>query len=117
MNAIDLIHAVPEVEKHLSDEMSRQIYKIRLNYSIYRNVDEFFENIAKLNIKWLYEPDLDEFFSRNVNAKRIVIFGAGERGRYTLTALKHYKYKDLQICFCDSDSRKWKKAEKMGGGE
>ena len=106
LNAIDLIHTVPEVEKRLVDDMSRQIYNICIDHAIYRDIEKFRENIANLNIKWRYRPDLENFFTKN-NPKRIIIFGSGEWGRQTLRTLRHSKYKNLAVSFCDNDKNKW----------
>ncbi|MBR1859902.1 MAG: FkbM family methyltransferase [Selenomonadaceae bacterium] len=111
MNALDLIHAVPEVEKRLSDDLSRKIYEIRMNYVVYGDIDIFRDSIMELNTKWQFNSTVDEFFSRN-KPKKVVIFGIGGWGRHTLRLLKYSKYKDLEIKFCDNDKSKWYK----GGG-
>ena len=110
MKALDLIHSVPEVEKHLTDEMSRQVYKVRMEYAVYPNIDNLWSNISTLNIKWKYPKyfsKLEEAFNKN-ELENLIIFGAGEWGRYTLSVLKRSKYKNLNIIICDNDSKKWK---------
>ena len=106
LNALNLIHSVPKIEQHLVDDLSKQIYNIRLDYAIYKDIEKFRENIANLNIEWNYRPDLESFFTKN-KPKEIVIFGSGEWGRQTLRTLRHSKYKNLKISFCDNDKNKW----------
>ena len=52
MKALDLIHMVPKVEKRLSDDLSRQVYKVRMEYAIYPIIDRLWENIATLKLNW-----------------------------------------------------------------
>lgn len=106
MEALNFIHAVPEVERHLADELSKKIYEMRVNYSIYRNTDEFFYDILNLDLEWSI-PELDEMYSINDRIDNLVIFGAGANGKYTLNLLKKSKYKDVKIIFCDNNPNKW----------
>ena len=114
LKALKLIHAVPEVERHLVDELSRKVFEVRMEYAIYPDIDSLWANISKVNINWSYPKyfsKLEDAFDKN-EIENIVIFGAGEWGRYTLSVLKRSKYKNLNIIICDNDSKKWK----IGGG-
>ena len=102
MNALDLIHAVPEVEKRLVDDMSRQIYDMRIKYLIYRNFFALRDDIKKLNVTWRHRPDVKKFLDNN-KLNKVIIFGAGEWGRETFNFLKKTEYKDYEISFCDSN--------------
>ena len=109
LKALKLIHAVPKVEKNLIDELSRQVYEVRMEYAIYPDIDTLWENISKINTSWNYPKyfsKLENAFNKN-EIENIVIFGAGEWSRYTLSVLKRSKYKDLNIAICDNDSSKW----------
>ena len=74
MNALDLIHAVPEVEKHLVDDMSRKIYNMRMEYLVYRNIFALRDEIKKLGLTWRVRPDVKNFLDRSSD-KRFSISG------------------------------------------
>lgn len=105
MNVLDLIHAVPEVEKRLADDMSRKIYDMRMKYLIYRDVFSLRDDIKKLNVVWRQKPDVKKFLNDN-KPKKIIIFGAGEWGRETLKIFQASEYKNYEISFCDNSFKK-----------
>ena len=115
MNALDLIRVVPEIEKRLADELSRQIYKIRMEYAIYRNKNKLISAIKAMIPDWDYRPELDEFLNRT-KPTNIVIFGSGVWGQHNFVLLKNSKYRNLNIIFCDNDNRKWNTESERGGG-
>ena len=53
LNALDLIHTVPEIEQRLVDDMSRKIYDIRMEYAIYGNIENYWI-IARFNNNFIY---------------------------------------------------------------
>ena len=112
LNVLDLIHAVPEVEKRLVDNTSKIIYKIRMNYAVYRDIDNLRESVLNLNVDWHFPTVVEEMFVK-YNPKRILIFGAGEWGRHTLNTLRHSKYKNLEVIFVDNNADS---INKIGGG-
>lgn len=114
MNALDLIHAVPEVEKRLADDISRQIYEIRMEYAIHRSKNKLISDIRSMIPDWNYRPELDEFLNKT-KPTNIVIFGAGEWGQHNLILLKNTKYRNLNVIFCDNDNKRWN-TESEGGG-
>lgn len=106
LKALDLIHAVPEVEKRLADDMSRKIYEIRMEYAIHKNKDKLIDSIKTLIPDWNYRPELEEFFTLT-KPRNVIIFGSGYWGQNNVDLLKNTKYKNLNMMFCDNDSRKW----------
>ena len=44
---------------------------------------------------------------------KIIVFGSGEWGRYTLTVLQNSDFKDKDIVICDNNKNKW---NTVGGG-
>ena len=104
MKALDLIHMVPKVEKRLSDDLSRKIYEIRINYAIYRNTQTLMNEVINLSDKWNVPLKSTEMIDK---VQKVIIFGSGEWGRHTLDVLRRSKYKNLEIKFCDNDSNKW----------
>ena len=101
-----MIHTVPDVESRLADEMSRKIYAMRMEYAIYHNEYALMDNISTLDIDWHYTIDFESFLDKN-NPQYIIIFGTGERCLHILNLIKHSKYKDTNILFCDNNSSKW----------
>ena len=108
MNALDLIHAVPEVEKHLVDDMSRKIYNMRMAYLVYRDIFALRDEIKKLGLTWRVRPDVKNFLDKT-KPNEIVIFGAGEWGRETLKFFQTPEYKNYKISFCDNNFKKLKR--------
>ena len=110
-SASDLMKSVAAVETHLTDDMSKQLYELRLKYFLNRNRNEFCSDILDLGFDWQI-PALDEMYRINDQVKSLVLFGSGTDGKYALKLLQHSKYKNEKILFCDNDQRKWN----TGGG-
>ena len=108
MNALNLIRLVPKIENKILDLLSKRIYEIRLDYAVYKNMDNLRKSIIQSDIQWSYKPNFAEFLKQNKN-KTIIIFGSGEWGRYTLEILNHSEFKDIKVIFCDNDNKKWHK--------
>ena len=92
--------------EHLQDEVSRIIYKARLQYMIDHDEKKYAENILQIKKDWYLIDDFDN------RGKPIIIYGAGNFGYAT--------YRALNLCgyavefFCDSNPNNW--GTKIGGG-
>ena len=103
--SMELIKNGSEIESHLTDDLSKQIYNIRLNYFFSKNVDELQKDILELNQENTQRPlFFDELLKNNDNVKNVVIFGAGNEGKKIAFNLHHSKYCNKNIVFCDNNS-------------
>ena len=102
---IEAMKKVEIVEKHLTDNVSRKIYDMYLNYLVSQDIDEFQRNILTLDQKLTQFPsEFDTIYKSVSEVESIVIFGAGDMGHLALFMLKNSKYKNIEILFCDNDS-------------
>ena len=114
--ATDLLIKSPEVLKHLTDDLSKQIYDLRLEYLIDRN-ENFLRKKSALLCQSIDEDSKLNFISKvNGDFNTIVIFGTGKVGHYVLKLLSDSKYKEKNILFCDNNSSKWNTNLTVGGG-
>ena len=104
--ATELIRKSADIENHLTDELSRKIYDIRLKYFFERNASTLREDILNLGLEWQI-PAVDDMYRINNNIESIVIFSSGQDGRNTLMLLKNSKYKNEKILFCDNNPKLW----------
>ena len=120
MKALDLIHMVPEVEKRLSDDISKNIYEIKMQYILNRNVKVLLNDLIKSMHNTFYSKriktyELDKVYKSQEKIDNIVIFGSGMDGTFILNSLKQSSYKNINMVFCDNDSSKWN--QKVGTDE
>lgn len=95
-----------EIRRRLADELSKEIYQIRLDY--FKTGDKSkLVNGLKSKAQSINDSKLDFVLKKNPNVKNIIIFGAGLRGQNIFKKLKESKFKDFNIIFCDNDSGKW----------
>lgn len=108
-NVSNFVSAVPEVQNRLADDLSRDLYSARLKYLIYRNMDEFRDDILDISEKNTLQWEICEVdrMCERKDVPGIVIFGSGVNGKQTYRLLKRSKYKDTPILFCDNDAKKW----------
>ena len=105
--ATELLKSSVNIENHLTDELSKKIYDIRLQYLIDRNNNSF-QNNMKTVCQTIDENSKLNFIEKSVGKfDTIVIFGSGKIGRYAFNLLTNSKYKSKNFIFCDNDSSKW----------
>lgn len=109
---------IAEIEDRLADELSKDLFYIRLKNLIYRNDNELIDDIFDLGEKnnWLWRiPKLDELWNKLGEAPKtgIVIFGCGIKGRHTCRLVKGSQYRDVSLFFCDNKAANW--GEKVMG--
>ena len=100
-----MIHKIPEVEKRLSDDISRKIYDMRVNFAIYEDLDYWTSNVLQLSRDWKFNSKFETFVDDN-KIENIVIFGAGEYGRNIVLCMLNSRYRNLNIFICDNDKIK-----------
>ena len=104
------INAISEMEKRLEDDISREVFYSRFKYMMYRDIDayrnEVLDIVEKNNGVWKI-LELDRICKDRTDIRGIVIFGCGVNGRQTYRLIKHSKYNNLPIVFCDNDQTKW----------
>ena len=111
-NATELINKAVEVQNHLVDEESKQLYDIRLKYLIYKNRKMLRNDVVEFMFKYDTKVDshqespIDRIIKNNENVDNIIIFGSGMEGHFVLGLLHKTKYKSKNILFCDNDISK-----------
>ncbi len=101
---------ISEIENRLADELSRDLFYIRLKNMIYRNENELIHEIFNIGEKygWMWEiPKLDEVYESITDIAGIVIFGCGVVGRQAYRLLRASRYKDVPLFFCDNKAANW----------
>ena len=101
--ATDLIKSSIEVQRHLTDELSRQLYEARLKYLINRDKVALKDDMLKLCQTVNETSKLNFISEKNIEFDTIVIFGAGVRGHSVLKILQNSKYRSKSIVFCDNN--------------
>lgn len=107
---------IAEIENRLADELSRELFYIRLKHLFYRNENELIDDIFDLSKKynWLWKiSKLDKMCESITDKAGIIIFGCGVKGRQTCRLIKMSEYRDIPLLFCDNKAANWGK-EIMG---
>jgi FkbM family methyltransferase len=107
---------IAEIENRLVDELSRELFYIRLQNLFYRNENELIDSIFDLGEKynWLWTiSKLDKMCESITEKAGIIIFGCGIKGKQTCRLIKGSKYRDISLLFCDNKAANWG-AEIMG---
>ena len=101
------------IERHLTDDISKDIYENRLKYLVTRDevglindlIESHYKNYKNENLE--KTSKLDVLYKSLSRVNNIVIFGSGYYGKLILKLLKQTKYKNEKIFFCDSNEKRW----------
>lgn len=91
--------------KRLWDEESVKIYDARIEYLIDRNRGKLFERLYELNREKAKKSYRFETYMENRDKKKVIIFGAGKKGRETKEILE--KMGIYPKYFCDNNQALW----------
>lgn len=101
---------ISEIENRLADELSKDLFYVRLKDLIYRNGDDLINDVFDIGEKynWLWKiPKLDEIWEADPDQAGIVIFGCGAKGRQFCRLIKRSKYQEVPLLFCDNKAAYW----------
>lgn len=112
-NMYEMLENIGRIREKLQDEESKKIYDLRMKAFIYKNDEEFLDQIPFLSTNWRI-GSVDRFFNTLDQISGIVICGAGKYGMRTYNILKNSAYKDLNIVFLDNDPKVRKSMKEKG---
>ena len=110
MNGVTLYEQLRMIEKFrdkLYDEESVKIYDARIEYLIDRNKGKLFDTLYELNKEKIKKSKYFEEFMQSRDKEKIIIFGAGKKGKETKEILEKMGF--FPKYFCDNNHELWGK--------
>lgn len=109
----DMLEKVNDIRGKLQDEESKKIYDLRMNALIYKNNEEFLDQLPYISKNWRLD-EVDHIFGVLNQIESIIICGAGRYGMRTYNILKNSRYKDFNIVFLDNSTKVRNALEEKG---
>lgn len=106
-----LLSKVFDIREHMEDELSIELFDLRLKYFYDRDEEAFCDAITNMpEFKWRI-PRLERMINNNPASRNLIIFGAGRYGRRTYRLLENLVTGGRQIIFCDNNPAVLEKLE------
>lgn len=101
------LRMIDKFRERLWDEESKKIYDARIEYLIDRNRSKLFDTLYEIDRNKPKKSNVLEEFMRNRDKGKVIIFGAGKKGKETKGILE--KMDIFPKYFCDNNSNLWGK--------